>query len=846
MHSRISLAAFATLVCLAPACAHAVTVTVGAGTNGTTPEIVGYNSGHFMPGSNTADWWRYSGVNGARVWPTPTTVEGADDGGGWGDGVSSEATFHSRRTALRNNPLSTTYINWPHFENRYQNNPTTGANIINLNYAFGQLRALEIDPLVEINRTNSSYPWDPAGTAAGWADRWEHWQHFYAQAFYLAKNFDVHRFQMYNEPNLDDDLTVDEYIERMRFASDAVQAAVEDVNALYGKSLDPQMQGPVAAGGTSVYSEWGAPVISNLHNTIDPAFRLVDTYAYQQYNATGETMASQLTSIKSSVNTSAPGEGIRFAITEFNVHTAATFETMPETLETPSKSSRLGSILANLGNARADELYVFKLSQGPGEGASGVKKNGTHYVDNNSAPYNIGGVTKGGEVVRLYAKGFAGANQLFSVPAASGSGAADLRLSASHNEELDRYYLFSANEAASARSLTVNLSAWGIEPGTRVTVEEVSADRHGEISQVLTVPQNRILPLPGSGQAAQSVLLFSIPKFKSAYHVTLAATDDAMVKAGANASGNYGDSPNLYAKNEPVNPAARNVSFIKFNTGSISASTIDQAILQVHGQNAGSASQVLAHVYGLTNDAWNESTINWNNAPNLADSNGTALDDISENFIEGVGASAFFVGHFTGVASERDMAIDVTGFLREHPDQEVTFLVAREVRFDGENVDDDLTSLQLASKERGTSPGPQLLLSLSPDALSGDYNRDGIVDDGDYDEWRRTYGSANGAADGDGNGTVGAGDYLVWRKNFGARLPGTLEAGGAAAFSASVVPEPATLLVGAMGIFAMACVSRIRARRASQGIVLSGEFPFLRCGLRNSVLVNSRGSARSS
>ena len=57
---------------------------------------------------------------------------------------------------------------------------------------------------------------------------------------------------------------------------------------------------------------------------------------------------------------------MRFAITEFNVHTAATFDGMPETLDTPSKSSRFGSILAQLANNQADELYVFKFSQGPG------------------------------------------------------------------------------------------------------------------------------------------------------------------------------------------------------------------------------------------------------------------------------------------------------------------------------------------------------------------------------------------------------------------------------------------------------------------------------------------------
>src|SRR2546423_368137 len=78
-----------------------------------------------------------------------------------------------RRDALRADPLSTTYINWPYIEGHYQNTPTSGSNIINLNYAFGQLHDLGIDPLAQIGYTNSSFPWDPAGTMAGWADRWE-------------------------------------------------------------------------------------------------------------------------------------------------------------------------------------------------------------------------------------------------------------------------------------------------------------------------------------------------------------------------------------------------------------------------------------------------------------------------------------------------------------------------------------------------------------------------------------------------------------------------------------------------------------------------------------------------
>ncbi|MEX0643428.1 MAG: hypothetical protein WD468_12040, partial [Pirellulales bacterium] len=111
--------------------AFAINVTVSADVAGKTPEIVGYNCGHFMPGSNTADWWRYSGVNGARVWPSPGIVEHSDDLAPWGDGVDSQAAFEARRAALRANPLCTKYINWPYIEDRYQNSPTRGGGIVN-------------------------------------------------------------------------------------------------------------------------------------------------------------------------------------------------------------------------------------------------------------------------------------------------------------------------------------------------------------------------------------------------------------------------------------------------------------------------------------------------------------------------------------------------------------------------------------------------------------------------------------------------------------------------------------------------------------------------------------------
>jgi hypothetical protein len=80
--------------------------------------------------------------------------------------------------------------------------------------------------------------------------------------------------------------------------------------------------------------------------------------------------------------------------------------------------------------------------------------------------------------------------------------------------------------------------------------------------------------------------------------------------------------------------------------------------------------------------------------------------------------------------------------------------------------------------------------------LTGDYNRNGVVDAADYVVWRNTLGQTSTGlpADGNGNGVIDASDYNVWRANFG-RSVGGVGAGGAAL---AAVPEPTTCMMVAM------------------------------------------------
>ncbi|MEX0612042.1 MAG: PEP-CTERM sorting domain-containing protein, partial [Pirellulales bacterium] len=97
----------------------------------------------------------------------------------------------------------------------------------------------------------------------------------------------------------------------------------------------------------------------------------------------------------------------------------------------------------------------------------------------------------------------------------------------------------------------------------------------------------------------------------------------------------------------------------------------------------------------------------------------------------------------------------------------------------------------------------QLTLSLMAQAiLAGDFNRDNVVDAADYGVWRKSYGQSvpqYTGGDGDGDGTIGDGDYNVWQTNFGTTAAGS----GEGRFSAAV-PEPASVLLLAIG-FVTAC-----------------------------------------
>ena len=715
--------------------AKGATLTAQTNVLGPTPALLGCNAGHFFPGSNTRDWWRYAGGNGARLFLSASTIEPADDLPVRGDGVVSQAGFLARRAALRAAPLDTNFINWPYFTNHYW---STGAPLVP-GVALRELRQLGVEACAQITVSLSRFSITNAGD---WAGKWEVWQHFYAQAFHLAREFGVRRFQMFNEPNHPDagGLTLEDYLLRLQLCSDAAQCALEDVNRLDGTSLSPLLLAPVTSGtANGSYSGWGEIVVTNLHRTFlgttDPAFTLAHRYDYHQYNSAPASFGAALAALRGLLAADlAPQPPLPITVSEFNVHTAATFDGMSETLETPAKYSRFGAILANLAGQGADELYAFKFSQTLADGT--VKKNGLLYVDNYHPPYNLGGITQAGEVWRLFTRASRqGGSRLTSLVA---GGAEQLDVLAAHHTALGRRALFLVNNTNTALPISLFLAPWSLPAGQRVTLAEVSEDSLGAVRWWTNLSAGQTL---GATMPSNSVWLLTAPTGALDPLRTLSSSDDAMVKDGVNRAQNYGASASLWVKNNTTNTGARNVAFIKFSLPPFHPGDLQFAVLRLWGSTLNGVARSRAHVFGLTNANWNQTTLRWTNAPNLLQGI-PAGTDYTNNFVSGAGDSAMMLGQISATGTTpTEKFVDVTDFVRALPGRDITILLARETRFAGDAEDRD--GLSLISTEGSPSRGPHLDLALLRDS-----DGDGLSDEAE----KGTYQTDPDRPDTDGDG----------------------------------------------------------------------------------------------
>lgn len=676
----------------------AETLTVLDNQIGTTPLKLGYNLGHFMQDSNAADWFRYSGVDAARVFISVSDIEPADDLAPVGDGVDSESSFLDRRTLLRGNAadagqaLSNTYINWSVFTSNYAD-ISTGNNRLRLSYALATLRDLDVEVLANISASASRFPITGDGD---WPGKWELWQHYYAQAFLLSRDYGVRRFSMFNEPNGAAGMTEVDWLRRLRICSDAIQCAIADMNSRYGKNLLVEVFAPNTASGAEKYESaedtWGSDAVASRHLRIDgtslPTWMNLHVYNYQKYThrqiAEGgfSGFLDDHDMLRESIDADMSGEPqLPLALTEFNVRTGANYDVTTATQDSPFDFAALGANCVALAGRGVRQLYLFKFGQTASDSFYGIAKNGTHYVQNASGTdRNYGGATQCAEVYRLFLKVAKGSRPRLEVGTTSGAAPgvnAGLWSMATHDPGAGTYHVFLSNRDATSIPLEVDFSALPVPANNPVFVEEVSVRSAGAVLRRTTLANGK---LASSDMPGQSVWLITLPK--QAVVVSMkSAVADSQLGDGASKTLPGGQIQAMQVRADGTIDGRR-ACIIRIPVPAGNSSNVHSFLLEFEASASSGTDPVRAHVYGLTDNSWTESNTTWA-AASFLKQNVVAGNQIQNNVVTGQGDLTQILGQVVvDSTSPTSCSLDVTKFVRSRSDGFASFLIVQDHRWD--------------------------------------------------------------------------------------------------------------------------------------------------------------------
>lgn len=695
---------------------------------GTTPRLLGYNLAHFLEGTNAADRFRFSGVNAARIFIGAADIEPTDDLPPVGDGVGDEAGFFARRSLLRANaasatePLNTGYVKWSRFSANYDNTQF-GNNRLKPGFALGNLRDRGLSLLVNISASPSRFP---LTGDADWAGKWELWQHYYAQAFLLSRDYGVPNFSMFNEPNNFDGLTVEDWLVRYRFCSDAIQSAVADMNSRYGRAVVPRVYAPNTANGAEKYDPWGSAAVQNRHlrldGTLSAEWMNLRVYNYQKYThrafaADGFSgFIEDYDSLRASIDGDMPGEPrLPMALTEFNVRTGALYDTTVDTQDSPGDFTALGMNCVALTERGIAELYLFKFGQTASDSFYGVAKNGTHYVEN-SGSYSYGGPTKAADVYRLFVKMAAGAKPRLDLARSAGAMPgfnAGVWSLATVDPETGDYAVFIVNRDATALPLTLDFSALPVAPGNPVYVQEVSATAAGGGVRLENLVGGI---LPEAQMPAQSVWLATVSAAPVS-RISAAATADTELADGSGKNTPGGSVNSLTARADgTVN--GRRATLIRIPVPAGNSPNIRSVILEIEAAATAGGVPVLAQVYGIEDSSWIESTATWAGMTGTL-KQGVAAGNLIKNNVVVTGGGPQILGEIlVDSANSSVRRLDVTAFAKSRTDGMASFLIVQDHRWDVAQPeltagDTQPAGLAISSRESGAA-GPRLI------ALVGD------------------------------------------------------------------------------------------------------------------------------
>ncbi len=342
----------------------------------------------------------------------------------------------------------------------------------------------------------------------------------------------------------------------------------------------------------------------------------------------------------------------------------------------PVKTNKVRFISSDKGILKVREIKLFAKGDGPSA----------------KADFNVSGIQRTGEVVRLFAKGFKEERKLLETKASVTDD--DLDTYTSFDALSGNYYMWLVQRGLNSCMLDLDLSRLKIPSGTPVTAETVSGVNYGEVTDLITLPAAGKFKLT---LVPQSVVLLTIPSAVKTPMISLVPKSSSTVKGGENALSTYGAEEELAIQLNAAEPSKNQVSYVYFDLQGNPPAAVKRSVLAVSGHVDTGAVPYRLHVYAIPQKAsWDPKKINWILAPLL---------DRDEALIKQVGTDAFVAGEIAFDKTEKYHYLDVTDVIQKHGKEGMTFVLVRETRQLG---DDEDKSRKVFISAPASGHGPKL------------------------------------------------------------------------------------------------------------------------------------------
>lgn len=658
---------------------------------GRTMPWVGARASTLDPDNNEAAWLSYIRPNAVRTWNGAAIFQKYVHRNY--PSIKSLEDFEKQKAYVRAGPEESEAMRWKEW---MESKTHAGCQ-----YEYSVLKRLGITVV------NETGPKD-------WPNNWEHnfrnWLITYMATYYLAKYYDVEVHQYGNEPDSYLNKYPDEVIAlKLQLVSDAIHCAIADVNKRFNKNLNAEYAAPVLA--SDPLGKAARVMMRNLRTDYRGRKMdrdLVQYYNRHRYSDRPRQNVHEVNQVQQMMlEESATGKALPQLFTELNYSTGGSWSrpNMTVTSDSPVVFCSLASIWGQMmASQKVHGIFLFKLYDPSNQWSNTVCYEFVRECDSQKARYplrgdkaDVGSSTKNAEILRLFAEGFSNGHPLLKTDIACD----DMHFQAytSYNTMNETYYLWTVQPNDSLNyEVGLDLTKLDVTPGARVVVREVSDGAFGEVIFEGALPANRRLRLI---QPKESAWLVSIPR--KTIHATKDYTPiaDTTVRQGSYAENNHGNKSTLRVQRHTQSDN-NHISFIKFKIDDIPKDDIHKVLLRMHGRRLSEYDfddSFVFRVYGMVEDDWKELEMNANNAPGICKTVSALRRGITS-------IEAPPVGHMSFTNNPGFSEIDVTHFVKEHKDQELTFLLIRELKLPDENTDFDWAELD--SREGKTNLTPRL------------------------------------------------------------------------------------------------------------------------------------------